>query len=73
MESRASGILGTSPEMVTVVVETGLVMVKTMAKGKHRSRAQMRESGVGDSMVCFFALCCRKKRVIFLVCERERE
>lgn len=33
----------------------GLLRVKIMAKGKQRSRAQIRESGLGDSMV----VCCR--------------
>lgn len=41
----------------TVVV--GEVMVIIRAKGKQRSKAQKRESGVGDSMVFFpsFSLC----------------
>lgn len=31
--------------------EWGVVMVKTMARGKQRSRAQRRERGVGESMM----------------------
>lgn len=39
-----------------VVVDVGVVMVKTMAKGKHRIEAHKKESGVGESIsLKFFA------------------
>lgn len=38
--------------MVVGVVVVGVVIVKITAKGKQRRRAQNREKGVGDSMVC---------------------
>lgn len=37
--------------VVMVVVEEGVVKVKTMARGKQRRRAQRSEIGVGDSMM----------------------
>ena len=33
------------------VVMDGMVMVKTIARGRQRRRAQKRESGLGDSML----------------------
>lgn len=44
------GMVVVAPPFVVVV---GVMMVKTIARGKQRRRAQKRDTGVGDSMVLF--------------------
>ena len=39
-----------------VMVDGGVVMVKTMAKGKHKIKAQKRENRVGESIYFNFFL-----------------
>jgi hypothetical protein len=39
-----------SLQSLMVVVDVGVVTVKTTAKGKHRIKAHKRESGVGESI-----------------------